>query len=152
MRYCFFSNKLSGRMRPRLISLLHLQCRARGRTPFFQVVHQSWRIFFSAFASVRYTRVRVLSHWICNENVLGNSAFFSFFFRHSFSSLSTRVSVSVHLLSLERFEPVDFPNKDVISVDYGVCIPTWRKTAKCLWYFLMTYDNCRKIFYLFSSL
>lgn len=96
---CFFSNKLSGRMRPCLISLLHSQCRARGvLAPFFQVVHQSWRILFSAFASVRYTRVRVLSHWICNENVLGNSALFPFFLATAFPLFSTRASVSTFFL------------------------------------------------------
>jgi len=36
-----------------------------------------------------------------------------------------------------------FRNRDVISVDYSVCIPTWREAAEYLWYFLV-YDECRK--------
>lgn len=123
MRYCFFSNKLSGRMRPRLISLLHLQCRARGVLPFFR---SYIRVGVSFFLHLPASGTHV---YVCYPieyamRMCSEIPRFFFFFRHSFSSLSTRVSVSVHLLSLERFEPVDFPNKDVISVDYGVCIPT----------------------------
>lgn len=45
----------------------------------------------------------------------------------------------------------DFPNKDVISVDYSVCISAWKETAERLWYFhvitvkgLSTFSHFRK--------
>lgn len=85
----------------------------------FQVVHQSWRILFSAFASVRYTRARVC--YPIEYAMRMRSGIPRFFLNRSFSSPPVRLYLlHLPLFGKARIPSANLPNEDVISEDYNV--------------------------------
>lgn len=149
--FVFSSNKLSARTCSRLTSLFQSQCRALGATSSFPFFFRSYiRVgvfFFCVCQRQRYTRVRVLFHWICNENVLGEIARF-FFFYYGFC-ISSHASRS--LPPSFFFEKVwTFQVKDVIFEDYTASA-SWKETCRVcryLQYFFKIFVEIVSLFFI----
>lgn len=113
--FSFVSSKLSSNTRAFNLAFAFAVVSRAQRTrpllspPLFQVVHQSWRILFSAFASVRYTRARVC--YPIEYAMRMRSGIPRFFFNRSFSSPPVRLYL-LHLPPLEKLgSPLGEPSK-----------------------------------------
>lgn len=118
IRACFFSSELSGRMHPRLISLLRSQCRARSElAPFFSGRTSELAYpFFCICQRQIHTCTRAIPlnmQWECAWKF----RVFSFFLATAFH-LFPRASLSSSTFFLWKDSRAAFRMKNVISVDY----------------------------------